>query len=268
MTYWIRPLHHHLQLGTTDGPIANPYPEESYAGSMWRAGNAFHNGSPDDAFPALARAGMILTKTAKRMPSIETLVDKIGVPTDQWVGNCAAISTAVLPHLDLDLALTAYGFYTGPVAPGSHFAKAPIVRHGWIETLDGLVIDPTRWVFENTEPQLYVGSITDYDYGMMRYKAETPFPEPSESSSVVRFEDEQVEYITALTGLAPDGNSFTLAANQSSWLADRPMEVMREHFIPVLDALEAADAGWIGLDARNWRDTNRPIMDEQAAAAA
>lgn len=268
MTYWMRPLNNHLELGATDGPIDNPYPEASYAGRMWRAGNAFHHGSPDDSFAAMADARKIITDLENTLPSIDELASKSQIPLEKWPGNCAKIAAAVLPHLSIPHALTAYGFYTGEVSSKSRFAGATIIRHGWIETLNGLVIDPTHWVFEATEPKLYVGSIADFDFGMMRYKAETPFPEPATKMFEVEFGKDQVAFIEQLTGLTATNNRFRLAYNQASWLADRPMQVMREHFCAVIDALDASGIGWITEDTRNWRDANHPTINDQAAAAA
>jgi len=57
-----------------------------------------------------------------------------------------------------------HGHWTGDVAYGSHFdrrAQLPFIAHGWIQLDDGRVLDPTRWVFENVAPYLYVGEPPD-----------------------------------------------------------------------------------------------------------
>ena len=38
-----------------------------------------------------------------------------------------------------------------------HAARLPFVPHGWIVTNEDEVVDPTRWVFENVEPYIFVG---------------------------------------------------------------------------------------------------------------
>lgn len=62
------------------------------------------------------------------------------------------------------------GVWTGPVKkawglPSTNWRcdalKRPI--HVWIETPKGLVIDPTRWVFEGVWPYLYRGPRDHYD---------------------------------------------------------------------------------------------------------
>lgn len=92
----------------------------------------------------------------------------IGIPVDQWSGNCYAIACAIL-RARLVKGRPAYGHWTGPVHPQSPFRRGgnvPFQRHGWIVLEErgphaqrpGAVMDPTRWVFEHVAPYIYVGA--------------------------------------------------------------------------------------------------------------
>lgn len=103
--------------------------------------------------------------------TIADVVRGIGIPVEQWNGNCYAIACAML-RAKLVRGRPAYGHWLGRVHPKSSFASKrglPFVRHGWI-VLDergahgqrpGRVLDPTRWVFEAVEPYLYIGAPPD-----------------------------------------------------------------------------------------------------------
>lgn len=64
-----------------------------------------------------------------------------------------------------------YGFFWGKVAEGSPFDHtSPLHRHGWVELPDGRIWDPTRWVFEDVDPYIYIGDSDDYDPGMRKVR--------------------------------------------------------------------------------------------------
>jgi len=97
--------------------------------------------------------------------SIRDVEDVCG-PVEKWPGNCHAIAHAIVKAKLVD-GIAVYGHWTGPVHPQSSFysrSKAGFCRHGWVELADGRVLDPTRWVFENVKPYLYIGDPADFDY--------------------------------------------------------------------------------------------------------
>lgn len=105
--------------------------------------------------------------------TIADVVKGIGIPVQQWSGNCYAIACAML-RAKLVRGRPAYGHWLGRVHPQSPFARRgqqPFVRHGWIvidERGDhaqrpGRILDPTRWVFEAREPYLFIGGPPDQD---------------------------------------------------------------------------------------------------------
>jgi hypothetical protein len=86
----------------------------------------------------------------------EMLARAINVDLAHWPGNCHGIAT-LIREADLVPGKAEYGWYFGPVNEGSHFYGGSYpYRHGWIKLHDGRIYDPTRWVFENVDPYIYV----------------------------------------------------------------------------------------------------------------
>jgi len=97
--------------------------------------------------------------------TVKEIEQAIGIPADDWKGNCHAIACEVV-KAGLVEGEAVYGHWRGPVAKTSMFYRENsglgICRHGWVETADGFILDPTRWVFEDTEPYIFIGD-PEYD---------------------------------------------------------------------------------------------------------
>jgi hypothetical protein len=99
----------------------------------------------------------------KRLPTLAECEKALGEKAEAWVARCYEISCAIVVAGLVD-GEAVYGHWLGDVAPGSHFAdrgRLAFIQHGWILLKDGRVLDPTRWVFENVTPYLYVGEEPD-----------------------------------------------------------------------------------------------------------
>lgn len=124
-----------------------------------------------------------MTKAASQEPPIHSLnprevADRIGLPLPQWISNCYHVACSVVEAKMVN-GRPVYGNYHGPIHPLSIFARKPIVRHGWIVRSDGMVVDPTRWVFEMAAPTIYVGNPShEYDEGANRLRAAHARPAP------------------------------------------------------------------------------------------
>lgn len=97
------------------------------------------------------------------------IADTISWPADKWKGNCYAVATAIHKAGLID-GKVEYGFWLGPIAEGSHFENRPLTRHGWVRLPDKTIYDPTRWVFENVAPYIYVGEDDHYDPAMRSFR--------------------------------------------------------------------------------------------------
>ena len=99
----------------------------------------------------------------RRFPSVDDVVDHIGVPASDWPGRCDEIARMALGAGLYPDGKAHYGCYHGPVSPRSIFADDKVLRpqHGWIVLTNGTVIDLTRWVFEASDP--YIAQIPRAD---------------------------------------------------------------------------------------------------------
>lgn len=107
---------------------------------------------------------------------------------ESWKGNCYAIATAIVED-GLIEGKAEYGVWEGPIAEGSYFYGKLISRHGWIRLPDGQICDPTRWVFENVAPYIYVGPDDYYDMGAARLREQFGY-EPASENLVLDFLDD------------------------------------------------------------------------------
>jgi hypothetical protein len=88
---------------------------------------------------------------------VNEVAKAIDVPADEWAGRCYEISCHIRDaKLVPEGSRAVYGKYDGPVAPGTLFFGKPYIAHGWLLLPDGLIVDPTRWVFEGEAPYIYV----------------------------------------------------------------------------------------------------------------
>lgn len=96
-----------------------------------------------------------------KIPTVAEVEQTIGIPAQDWKGRCYEIASLLVKHKLVD-GVAVYGHWLG--APGSYFrAKRSLgfVQHGWVKCEEGEVVDPTRWVFEDKDPYIYVGESPD-----------------------------------------------------------------------------------------------------------
>ena len=113
------------------------------------------------------------------------IAERIGVELSDWPGKCYAVACQML-KAKVVKGRPAYGNYHGPVVASSMFFGKTVVRHGWIERADGMIVDPTRWVFEGVEPYIYEGLPSmEYDEGAnllrARFAPEQRLPSPGDA---------------------------------------------------------------------------------------
>lgn len=206
-----------------------------------------------------------------KVPTLAECEEAIGEPAKKWVARCYEIASKIvkagLVSRERGLGGEAvYGHWVGPISPRSHFAERRhlgFVQHGWIHVPTGLVIDPTRWVFEARSPYIYADYETDnttvrckhclmlrsehdwlgandecdlfeaelwpYDEGGNRWReaAMIAKPPPKLAPDVeihaLKLDDETATFIGALLG-QEDGRR--VSAEQIFWLANLPYHVV------------------------------------------
>lgn len=149
----------------------------------------------------------------------------IGVQTEEWKGNCYGIASLCLDKGLVPNGILRYGHYRGPIHKDSMFAKSRgmgFCQHGWIELPDNTVWDPTRWVFENVEPYIYIGKNDHYDVGGNIHRMATRMPAPKfdESAKMIELvaEDAVLNIVKDILRDHRQGNKFTI--NQVGWIAN------------------------------------------------
>jgi hypothetical protein len=120
----------------------------------------------------LLGANGILSSDSLKVSDLE---QALGLRTWEWPGRCFEIARALVRVTDIE-GRPVYGFWTGPVAPSKIFdGTANRVRHGWVLTPEGQIIDPTRFVFERAAPYVYVGPNDHYSDGQsVNWQVKTP----------------------------------------------------------------------------------------------
>jgi hypothetical protein len=182
-------------------------------------------------------------KTKK--PTIMQLERAIGMKVKDWPGHCHEVSQLVVDS-GIVKGHAVYGFYSGPVARSSLFYErrngAGVMRHGWILLDEDNILDPTRWVFENAKPYVFVtrrhdGHWDEYDEGMNRFKEMRlrPPPSPSDRPETVGYAAKPPRYLLVskhcdrfLTALLSNGRrkDGRLTEFQLFWLANLPYDIL------------------------------------------
>ena len=94
---------------------------------------------------------------------IDAIANEINDNKENWVARCFEISSAIV-KADLVEGKAVFGKYYGKIHKDSFFNNSSFPNHGWILTKHNYIIDPTRWVFEATEPYIYIGEVDNYEY--------------------------------------------------------------------------------------------------------
>ncbi len=180
-----------------------------------------------------------------------------------WVARCYEVASAMV-EAKLVKGHAVYGHWLGAVDDDSPFAGKPVIHHGWVLGQDGLVVDPTRWVFEAVKPYIFVGyppaaddfdpAAWPYDEGgdQLRRAMRGPCP-------VVTPDDETVELqltskaartsVMDLVGRAGwvspssrravrDGSPLKLSKAQLVWLGNAPYDDFQGHAPAVYQAFK------------------------------
>lgn len=201
--------------------------------------------------------------------SVEVAATAISTPVDKWPSNCFAISQAIKEAGLVPGGELRYGAYLGPVHEKSVFAGKPVVRHGWIEVPDagrdysGYVVDPTRWVFTNTRPEIAVigansREFEQYDIGSEVATGRGAIPAPRDADLIGRVGDRA--RVTQVTWPRCSheflkrhfGRTKSLLTGQIHWLAQRSPKQLGSITKPVYETLiKAGFKARIPIDYRH-----------------
>jgi hypothetical protein len=172
----------------------------------------------------------------------KSIAKKINFPLSKWPGSCHAIASLLLKHKIFTGKLR-YGMWLGKIHPASLFGGRLFTHHGWIEREDGVIIDPTRWVFENVQPYIFIGDNEgEYDFGgnQLHKSFRTPFPS-GKGDKLVHFPKPFLKHFGT--------SKFT--ADQLMWIANMPLDELGIYAFQVYQRLKGAGfAAFIPIDNR------------------
>lgn len=182
----------------------------------------------------------------------------IGCELSLWPGNCYAIAYKMVQQGIVD-GFAVYGHYYGPIAPTSSFAgkagSSGIVRHGWIETSAGLLIDPTRFVFDACEPYIFcqpqAQARAQYDEGGERFRKllhrQKAPPVFDPSAKQIPVPAEACQPIAVLVGRPAKNLTITVA--EAFWIANLPYDSIAPDAATIYGALDAmGHAAFVPID--------------------
>jgi hypothetical protein len=189
----------------------------------------------------------------------------IGEKAEKWKGRCYEIACAIDDAGLTPGAIPRYGHWHGPVNPDGYFGNYTHIppRHGWLELEDGSVLDPTKWVFLDCKPHIFVADPDTpehdhYDIGgeLLMTQLERDVP-PSLEELQERGDDSMtqmaIEWPEEVKPLLRRlyGSDEGLFKGFVFHLANRGPKFLGDAAKPIYEALVGARKGaWIPIDYR------------------
>ena len=183
------------------------------------------------------------TKLIANMFDTEEASILIGVPTDEWEGNCHAIAHKIVESGMID-GKVERGYWKGLVHKRSIFYGKPLIPHSWIRMSNGKIADPTRWCFEQVEPYIFVGDDQCYDAGGNQFRKANLRPCPAFDSG---HKDSNIKFPKSCNKFVMDlvGNPPYLTINQAFWLGNAPLDILSIYAKEIYTAFDKYNEGAI-----------------------
>lgn len=171
----------------------------------------------------------------------QTVAQAIDLALESWPGNCFGVASKIV-KAGLIPGQAVYGHYLGPVAPGTLFDGRPIIRHGWIRSPEGVLYDPTRFVFEGVAPYICKVPAThshEYDEGgnMLRMMLTTPVPAHDSSEKQIPVPEDAQALFTHLLQRPYLVTTVTMA--EAFWLSGLSVSELHDDAATLYSALIA-----------------------------
>ena len=166
---------------------------------------------------------------------VNEISKSINKPFESWKGNCYYISCLIVKS-GLVEGKAVFGKYYGYIDNGSMFAGSIFTNHGWIETPEGQIIDPTRWVFENKEPYIFETNKNnkDYDRGsnIMKEIFVSSVPEFNSSGRVIEINNNEIEGILA-SFLGDKKEDNVVCVGQAMFVGSQSLKLLGDNAKPL-----------------------------------
>ncbi len=163
------------------------------------------------------------------IPTIDEIETAIGVPAEQWRGECYAVASialksGVFDKMQAPAIYLEYGMWHGPIEQGSQFHGRLFTGHGWLAIYDERgrwpeIVDLTRWEFEQVQPYIYAGRNDFYDLGGVSIHMPAPACEPAQNREPLPADPLLTMYILDELGCTCEGLHISPA--QMYWIASQ-----------------------------------------------
>lgn len=244
-----------------------PYAQSGVRRFDWLAGWLEASGATLLSETASARSQSRKELLRTSLPGLSEVEASVG-PTVSWIGNCHSVASQLL-HSGLLAPLSpdfgeprlCYGLFSGFVSPSSPFSGSLFPRHGWIEFDEGIVVDPTRWVFESTDPCLAVCGIEDYDLAARRMRSSlsgrkpSPYFDPTQRIIPWDLDDPATPAAAMLLGERSRLHEGKLSIGQAFWLGNLPLSELGSDAVLIYEAFDRLNLlALVPIDNRNYVD--------------
>ncbi len=186
--------------------------------------------------------------------NIKDIERKVGIPVEEWPGNCYAIATQIVKKVFKGKSRAVYGAYYGMVSEKSiFFHTAELigwVRHGWI-LVGKEIYDPLRWEFLGEPPFMWHGrddnhEVYDEGHNSLRESlyGNKPYPAAVLDERIIQLKlagEGAVQVLQIITGDKEIRRGVSFA--QAFWIANLPYHWFGGYAYQVYMALKKAGKG-------------------------
>lgn len=184
--------------------------------------------------------------------NISSIEKTIGIKSEDWKGHCHLIASKLLEH-NIVQGTLCYGNFFGEIHPDSLFADYSFPRHGWVKLSDGRICDPTRWVFENKKPYIFIefDLFNEYDFGGNKFKEIFKSPQPEFNPKSRQFEIGE-DYLFVVRNILNIDRNF-VSIEELIWMASLSLNILQNEAKPVFEFVQSCDlSAFIPIDNRQY----------------
>jgi hypothetical protein len=181
--------------------------------------------------------------------------------------NCFAVASVLAEMLKKQniKARAVYGTWKGTCVSKK---EKGFFRHGWVLINEKDILDPTRWVFEDSSPMIFEGTVKknkEYDEGMTQLRSliSRPFPKFNpEANRIIKFKwsESCASVIEWLSGCDCKAEQ-NMTVEQAMWMANLPPNLWSCHLDEIYGNLtKEGFAAFIPMDYKEKWKANKEMV--------
>ena len=160
-----------------------------------------------------------------RIITAGVLAETMGLPLEDWHGNCHGVAMALADWIGEDAELVR-GLFVGEFHRDSIFSGRLFTGHSWV-VVNGQIIDPTRWTMTSPfNPRISANPpAEDYDRSGARLRSHLQAPPPPfdpDSRRIVSMigDDSMMQVVAQVLGSFIVEHELLLSIDQMFWVAN------------------------------------------------